>query len=167
VVRPATTLLYRGTITPEGDEIKETCTNPVYNGKCYTPSIYNNWSNNGYGYDYNVRILRYSDVLLMYAEALLNGSPVGTSGLTADDAVNMVRHRAQLPLLSGVTMRQIWDERRAELALEEDRFFDLIRTGQAATVLGPKGFTSGKNELLPIPANQRQLNPNLAQNPGY
>ena len=167
VVRPATTLLYRGTITPEGDEIKETCTNPVYNGKCYTPSIYNNWSNNGYGYDYNVRILRYSDVLLMYAEALLNGSPVGTSGLTADDAVNLVRHRAQLPLLSGVTMRQIWDERRAELALEEDRFFDLIRTGQAATVLGPKGFTSGKNELLPIPANQRQLNPNLAQNPGY
>ena len=167
VVRPATTLLYRGTITPEGDEIKESCTNPVYNGKCYTPSIYNNWSNNGYGYDYNVRILRYSDVLLMYAEALVNGAPVGTSGLTADDAVNLVRHRAQLPLLSAVTMQEVWDERRAELALEEDRFFDLIRTGQAANVLGSKGFTSGKNELLPIPANQRQLNPNLVQNPGY
>ena len=97
----------------------------------------------------------------------LNGAPVGTSGLTADDAVNLIRHRAQLPLLSAVTMQEVWDERRAELALEEDRFFDLIRTGQAATVLGPKGFTSGKNELLPIPANQRQLNPNLAQNPGY
>ena len=64
-------------------------------------------------------------------------------------------------------MQEVWDERRAELALEEDRFFDLIRTGQAANVLGPKGFTSGKNELLPIPANQRQLNPNLVQNPGY
>lgn len=167
VVRPATTLLYRGTITPEGDEIKASCTNPVYNGKCYTPSIYNNWSNNGYGYDYNVRILRYAEVLLMYAEALLNGAPVGESGLTADQAVNLVRNRAQLQPLSGVTLQDVWDERRAELAMEEDRFFDLIRTGQAAEVLSSHGFTSGKNEIFPIPANQRQLNPNLVQNPGY
>ena len=167
VVRPATTLLYRGTITPEGDEIKATCTNPVYNGKCYTPSIYNNWSNNGYGYDYNVRVLRYAEVLLMYAEALLNGAPVGESGITADQAVNLVRHRAQLQPLSGVTLQNVWDERRAELAMEEDRFFDLIRTGQAAERLSSLGFTSGKNEVFPIPANQRQLNPNLVQNPGY
>ena len=167
VVRPATTLLYRGTITPEGDEIKASCTNPVYNGKCYTPSIYNNWSNNGYGYDYNVRVLRYAEVLLMYAEALLNGAPVGESGLTADQAVNLVRNRAQLQPLSGVTLQNVWDERRAELAMEEDRFFDLIRTGQAAEVLSSYGFTSGKNEIFPIPANQRQLNPNLVQNPGY
>ena len=167
VVRPATTLLYRGTITPEGDEIKATCTNPVYNGKCYTPSIYNNWSNNGYGYDYNVRILRYAEVLLMYAEALLNGAQVGESGLTIDQAVNLVRHRAQLQPLSGVTIQNVWDERRAELAMEEDRFFDLVRTGQAADVLAPHGFISGKNEIFPIPANQRQLNPNLVQNPGY
>ena len=167
VVRPATTLLYRGTITPEGDEIKSTCTNPVYNGKCYTPSVYNNWSNNGYGYDHNVRILRYSEILLMYAEALLNGVPVGESGLTADQAINLVRHRAQLQPLSEVGLQDVWDERRAELALEEDRFFDLIRTGQAAKILSPHGFTAGKNELFPIPANQRQLNPNLVQNPGY
>ena len=167
VVRPATTLLYRGTITPEGDEIKATCTNPVYNGKCYTPSIYNNWSNNGYGYDYNVRVLRYAEVLLMYAEALLNGAPVGESGITADQAVNLVRHRAQLQPLSGVTLQNVWDERRAELAMEEDRFFDLIRIGQAAETLSSHGFTSGKNEVFPIPANQRQLNPNLVQNPGY
>ena len=167
VVRPATTLLYRGTITPEGDEIKSTCTNPVYNGKCYTPSIYNNWSNNGYGYDYNVRILRYAEVLLMYSEALLNGAPAGESGLTADQAVNLVRHRAQLQPLSGVTLQNVWDERRAELAMEEDRFFDLIRIGQATQVLSPHGYTSGKNEVFPIPANQRQLNPNLIQTPGY
>ncbi|MBR5563947.1 MAG: RagB/SusD family nutrient uptake outer membrane protein [Bacteroidales bacterium] len=167
VVRPATTLLYRGTITPEGDEIKASCTNPVYNGKCYTPSIYNNWSNNGYGYDHNVRVLRYAEVLLMYAEALLNGAPVGDSGFTADHAVNLVRNRAQLQPLSGVTLQNVWDERRAELALEEDRFFDLIRTGQASEVLSPNGFTTGKNEIFPIPANQRQLNPNLVQNPGY
>ena len=167
MVRPATTLLYRGTTTPEGDEILPTCTNPVYNGKCYTPSSYNNWSFNGYGFDHNIRVLRYSDVLLMYAEALLNGAAAGSSGLTALDAVNQVRDRAELPLLDSVTLQTIWDERRAEFALEEDRFFDLVRTGQAAQALSANGYVEGKNNLFPIPANQRQLNPNLEQNPGY
>jgi hypothetical protein len=167
VVRPATTLLYRGTVTPEGDEILPSCTNPVYNGKCYTPSYYNNWSFNGYGFDHNIRVIRYSDVLLMYAEALLNGAPAGSSGITALDAVNQVRDRAEIPLLDSVTLKDVWDERRAELALEEDRFFDLVRTGQAAQALASAGFVEGKNNLFPIPANQRQLNPNLEQNPGY
>lgn len=167
VVRPATTLLYRGTTTPEGDRILSTCTNPVYNGKCYTPSYYNNWSYNGYGFDHNIRVLRYSDVLLMYAEALLNGASVGSSGLSALDVVNMVRDRAEIPLLNDLTLQNVWDERRAELALEEDRYFDLIRTGQASALLSPKGYVEGKNNVFPIPANQRQLNPNLEQNPGY
>ena len=166
VVRPATTLLYRGTTTPEGDEILPTCTNPVYNGKCYTPSYYNNWSFNGYGFDHNIRVLRYPDVLLMYAEALLNGASVSGS-LTALEAVNLVRDRAELPLLDDVSLQDVWDERRAEFALEEDRFFDLVRTGQAAHVLSGNGFVEGKNNLFPIPANQRQLNPDLEQNPGY
>ena len=168
VIRPATTLLYRGTKTPEGDSIKKVCSNPVYNGKVYTPLIYNKWNYNGYGFDYNVRILRYSDVLLMYAEARLNGSAAGTlSGLSVNDAVNAVRTRAGLDPLSGVTKQQLWDERRAELALEEDRFFDLIRTGQAATALASKGFVKGKHEVYPIPAAQIQLNPTLIQNNGY
>ena len=145
VVRPATTLLYRGTTTPEGDKILPTCTNPVYNGKCYMPSYYNNWSYNGYGFDYNV----------------------GSCGLSALDAVNLVRERAEIPLLSALSLEDVWDERRAELALEEDRFFDLIRTGQATQVLAGKGYVDGKNNLFPIPANQRQLNPELEQNPGY
>jgi hypothetical protein len=49
--------------------------------------------------------------------------------------------------------------------MEEDRFFDLVRTGKAASVL--KGFKSGKNEVFPIPAQQLQLNLNLKQNNGY
>jgi hypothetical protein len=170
VIRPATTLLYRGTMTPEGDSIKNNCTNPVYNGKVYTPSYYNNWSYNGYGFDHNIRILRYSDVLLMYAEALVNGASVTlTSGMSADMAVNMVRERAGLENLSGVTLEQIWDERRAELAMEEDRFFDLIRTGQAKEAMAKVGktFVEGKHEVYPIPAAQIQLNPKLTQNNGY
>lgn len=170
VIRPATTLLYRGTMTPEGDSIKNKCANPVYNGKVYTPSYYNNWNYNGYGFDHNIRILRYSDVLLMHAEALVNGAAVPiTSGITADMAVNMVRERAGLENLTGVTIEQIWDERRAELALEEDRFFDLIRTGQAKEAMSRVGktFVEGKHEVYPIPAAQIQLNPNLTQNNGY
>jgi hypothetical protein len=168
VVRPATTLLYRGTMTPEGDSIKVACSNPVYNGKVYTPSYYNNWNFNGYGFDHNIRILRYADVLLMHAEALVNGATVPlTSGLTADMAFNLVRERAGLDPITGVTLQDIWDERRAELAMEQDRFFDLIRTGQAATALASKGFVTGKHEVYPIPAAQIQLNNNLTQNTGY
>ncbi|MGC3977483.1 MAG: RagB/SusD family nutrient uptake outer membrane protein [Paludibacteraceae bacterium] len=167
VQRMKATLLYRGTKTPEGDSIKAACANPVYNGKVYTPSSYNKWSYNGYGFDHNPRILRYSDVLLMFAEAKLNGASAGTtSGFTAESALNKVRNRVGL-LSIAPSLQAVWDERRAELALEEDRFFDLVRTGKAATVLSSHGFQAGKNELFPIPTQQRQLNANLGQNTGY
>ncbi|MFT3752446.1 MAG: RagB/SusD family nutrient uptake outer membrane protein [Paludibacter sp.] len=167
-VRAATTFLYRGTKTPEGDSIKAACSNPVYNGKVYTPSQYNLWNYNGYGFDYNVRIIRYSDVLLMFAEAKAHGATTGNlSGFDATSAVNKVRERVKLSPLGSVTLQDIWDERRAELALEENRFFDLVRTGQAATVLSGKGFNAAKHVLFPIPAQQMQLNTNLTQNQGY
>jgi len=73
----------------------------------------------------------------------------------------------KLPLLNSVTLQNIWDERRAELALEEDRFFDLVRTGQATTVLSGLGFKSPKNNVYPIPSAQMQLNTTLTQNPNY
>jgi hypothetical protein len=104
----------------------------------------------------------------MYAEAKVRGASVQTiSGLSADDAVNLVRTRAGLPGLNRVTLQQIWNERRAELAMEEDRFFDLVRTNQAATVLAGKGFSAGKHEVFPIPSAQMQLNSKLTQNNGY
>ena len=80
--------------------------------------------------------------------------------------MNEVRRRAGLPD-AAATLENIYDERRAELALEENRFFDLVRWGKAAQVLRDEGFTAGKNELFPVPANQRQLNPKLPQTPGY
>lgn len=167
-VRKNTTFLYRGTVTPEGDSIKMVCTNPIYNGKVYTPSEYNKWNYNGYGFDHNLRIIRYSDILLMFAEAKVNGAALGTtSGMDALSAINKVRNRVQLTGLSSVSLQNIWDERRAEFALEEDRFFDLVRTGQAATELSAKGFIIGKHEVFPIPSTQLQLNTNLIQNPNY
>ncbi len=166
-VRAATTFLYSGSTTPEGDYISKDCPNPVYNGKVYTPSSYNDWSNNGYGYDYNIRIIRYSEVLLMFAESVARGASGSfASGYTAQMALDEVRTRAGLASVEP-TVDNILDERRAELAMEEDRFMDLIRTGKAAEVLGPRGFVEGKHNLFPIPATQLQLNENLNQNPKY
>jgi len=166
-VRKSVTVLARGTKTAEGDSIKVSCTNPYYNGKVYTPSAGSKRSYNGYGLDHNMRIIRYAEVLLIYAEAMLNGATIKSeSGYTADAALNEVRARAGLPAVAA-TLDSVYDERRAELALEENRFFDLVRTGKAVEVLGPLGFKAGKNELFPIPSAERQLNPNLPQTPGY
>ena len=166
-IRKATTVLASGSTTPEGDEIYAGCANPYYNGKVYVPSRYNTRSFNAYALDHNMRLIRYAEVLLIYAEAMASGAAITpVSGYTADMALNEVRARAGLPATTA-TLPHIYDERRAELALEENRFFDLVRWGKAAEVLGPLGFTAGKNELFPVPANQRQLNPKLPQTPGY
>ena len=167
-IRAATTLLYRGTKTPEGDSIKNSCANPVYNGKVYTPSALNLWNYNGYGFEHNVRILRYADVLLMYAEAYVNGATSHTTaGFTGLSALNKVRKRAGLTNLGALTMDAVWNERRAELAMEEDRFFDLVRSGRATSILSPLGYVANKNNVFPIPSTQLQLNTNLHQNPNY
>lgn len=158
-IRAAATLLYRGTRTPEGDSIDIKCTNPVYNNKVYTQLKYNTVD---YAVDHNIRFIRYAEVLLMNAEAALH---VGGDAATP---LNMVRERAGLPDIASPTLQDVWDERRAELALEEFRFYDLVRTGQAATVLGPLGFVNGKNEVFPVPQTEIDLsNGVLVQNPGY
>ncbi len=120
-------------------------------------------------YSNNFRIIRYADVLLMAAEAL-NKSATPNDGL-AQNYLNMVRRRAFGDQLHDVTATgsslytAILLERRLELGMEGDRFFDLVRTGQAASVLGPK-FKTGKNELFPIPQQEITVS-GLTQNPGY
>ena len=64
----------------------------------------------------------------------------------------------------------IWNERRVELAMEYDRFFDLIRQGRAGTVLRAlgKSFVDGKNEVFPVPQSEIDVSGGkLKQNPGY
>ena len=64
----------------------------------------------------------------------------------------------------------IWQERRVELAMEHDRFWDLVRQGRAAQVLqaAGKNFVAGKHELMPIPQTQIDVSGGvLTQNPGY
>jgi len=62
----------------------------------------------------------------------------------------------------------IWNERHYELAMEFDRYFDVIRQGRAAEIFGPKGWKAGKNEVWPIPQNEIDISAGvLTQNPGY
>jgi len=62
----------------------------------------------------------------------------------------------------------IWHERHVELAMEFDRYFDVIRQGRGEEIFGPKGWDAGKNEVWPIPQNEIDLSAGvLEQNPGY
>lgn len=104
-------------------------------------------------------IIRLADTYLMEAEAL------GATGERAQALLDAVRARVGLSSVP-VSMEAIKAERRLELAGEGHRFFDLVRWGDAATVLASDGFVAGKNEVLPIPS--REINgTKLTQNPGY
>jgi len=106
--------------------------------------------------------MRYSDVLLMAAEAHYQ---LGQSS-TAQQLVNQVRGRAGVPGIPVNSIEVIYKERRYELSGEGLRFFDLVRTGQAATYID--GFVTGKHELFPIPQVEIDLTGgNWSQNPGY
>ena len=155
-VRSDASFLVAGKTTLSGDTIKPglagepTC----YNGKAYTPSNQLTPGRTSYGANNNIRILRYADVLLMNAEAKIR------KGQNGDAEINQVRERAKLAPLTGATLDQLLDERRAEFAMEwGERFFDLVRTDKAAGTL--PGFVIGVSEYYPIPQNQIDLNPNL------
>jgi hypothetical protein len=95
----------------------------------------------------------------MEAEAL------GGTGTRAQALLDAVRARVGLAS-TPVSLAAIKLERRAELAGEGHRFFDLVRWGDAATKLVSRGFRAGKNEVFPIPYKELQ-NTKLVQNPGY
>ena len=117
----------------------------------------------------NYRTIRYADVLLMAAEA--NNKATTTNDVKARTYLNLVRRRAFGDQLHDITAGSsalydaILNERRLELAMEGERFFDLVRTGRASTVLGPLGFVTGKHELFPIP--QTEVDGGLSQNDRY
>jgi hypothetical protein len=106
--------------------------------------------------------IRLADTYLMEAEALVRGSGDLVRAKALLDAV-----RARVGLGSvPVTLDNIYNERMLELATEGHRWFDLVRTGKAASVLAFKGFVAGKNEILPIPLEELN-NTKLVQNPNY
>ena len=160
-VRDTTTFLLTGHTTPSGDYIKPGIEGEptAYNGKAYTPADQMTPGRLDYGTNNNIRVLRYADVLLMNAEVKIR---LGGPG-DGDGPLNLVRDRAGMPPLTNATLQDVLNERRVEFAMEwGERYFDLVRTGQAAGTL--PGFVAGKSEYYPIPQNQVDLNENLAEN---
>ena len=110
-------------------------------------------------YQQNSYVIRLADSYLMEAEAL------GGTGARAQALLDAVRTRVGLASVP-VSLAAIKAERRKELAGEGQRFFDLVRWGDAPAVLGSRGFVAGKNEIFPIPF-QEMANTILQQNPNY
>jgi len=98
----------------------------------------------------NMYEIRLADTYLMEAEARVRNGESGLAGTRSYALLNAVRARVGLPAIPA-TIDNIFNERRLELAGEGHRWFDLVRTGRAATVLASRGFVAGKNEILPIP----------------
>ena len=142
--------------------------------ECYNQKVWTPGNTVPPSFNHNRRFIRFADVLLIAAEALNeNGDAAG-----ALVHLNRVRRRARegnnnilpnIAVTEKVALRTIiLKERRVELALEDNRFWDLIRTNQATTVLGPLGFVAGKHELLPIPQTEIDITQGaLEQNPGW
>ena len=114
----------------------------------------------------NYRAIRYADVLLMAAEAMVRGN---LDEGQARNYLNQVRNRAGLDDVStsgNALLDDIYADRRSEMMGEGHRFFDLVRTGRATENI--EGFTAGKNEVFPIPLEEIQFsNGNWKQNEGY
>ncbi|NMM48490.1 RagB/SusD family nutrient uptake outer membrane protein [Marinigracilibium pacificum] len=120
---------------------------------------------NELNYGTNWRLIRYSDVLLMAAEAHIR---MGDEA-TGVDLINEVRNRAGLADISAsgaALIDALIMERRLELVFEGHRFRDLVRWGIADQVLAPEGFVAGKHELLPIPISEVRT-AGLTQNPNW
>jgi hypothetical protein len=153
--------------------------NPVegyWDGKHYSnPHTYNGaFSANGN----SMVLLRLADIDLLLAEALVQSGGSDPAGHDAAYYVNLVRSRVKRPSLTSVTMDDIKLERHLELALEGDRYFDLVRWGDASTALvgntaaGVFSYDDGvpgksSNGLWPIPYSEIIRTKGFLQNPGY
>lgn len=127
----------------------------------------------------NFIVMRYPEILLIYAEALneANGGPTAE----AYDAINQVRARARngnatvLPDLSGLSREEfrnaLLNERRHEFVSEGQRWYDLVRTGRLIEYVkrakGDKANPTEFSSVFPIPQRERDFNKNLSQNEGY
>ncbi|MEO7211774.1 RagB/SusD family nutrient uptake outer membrane protein [Mucilaginibacter sp.] len=147
--------------------------------KKYTHGPYANFNNTGDDWI----IYRYADVLLLLAEALNEQGKAGQ----AIPYINQVRTRAGLAATAAISQTDmrvaIAKERRVELAFENHRWLDLVRTGQAINVMTAFGATIKTQQpylptnaytnitqnrlLFPIPQSELDINKQLQQNPGY
>ena len=153
----------------------------MYRDSTYEGAGFGQWGIHASRGPLNNRQIRFADVLLMHAEACLGTGDAGT----AKNDIDRVRARvglAGVPVADDAALRH---ERRCELAMEGHRWFDLVRwegvdgnglkahmdaykaTETADAQSHMREFISGKHEIFPIPYEERILNPDMTQNPGY
>lgn len=173
--RRQATILYELESLPDGSAIVEDnpdLLNGRFNQKAWVPD-HAGLQDNGPG---NIRILRYADVLLLAAEALHENGKT-TEALMYLNAVRARARGTNTFILPDVTTtdqtelrEKIYHERRVELAMEQHRWFDLLRWGRAAEAMAAAGknFVTGKHELMPLPQAEIDLSGGrLGQNEGY
>ncbi len=174
--RRAATIISNGDTLPTGQIVRadpNMGANPRFNKKAWLPEVPpGGFGNSGA----NIRLLRYADILLIAAEA---ANELGN----ATDALrylNQVRERARQgnpAILPDVTVTEqaalrdaILRERRVELAMEQQRYFDLVRTGRAQATFAELGINwiPGKHEVYPIPQAEIDISGGrITQNPNY
>lgn len=173
--RRQATVIYVGEILPDGStkvEDNPDILNERYNQKAWVPK-HAGLQDNGPG---NLRLLRYADILLLAAEAY---NELG-NGAAALPLVNQIRKRARgtnnfiLADIATTDQAQLRDkirkERRIELAMEQHRWFDLVRWGIAGDVMRAAGkpFIDNKHERFPLPQTEIDLSDGvLDQNNGW
>jgi hypothetical protein len=172
--------------------VEETDDNEIQIGKYVTDNAFITQRPEGRSLSVNnPRLIRYADVLLMKAEAIVRS---GGSLAEAITLINEIRERARMSTPDGMqatepanrpvsdanpdqVLEWVFEERRLELAAEEaHRWFDLRRRHLAGEIdLTSWDFSSLRSDFefrtrnlhLPIPAYELELNPNLTQNPGF
>jgi hypothetical protein len=156
-----------------------------FGNNTFDPHIWKHWDQDVYPPNKtgqsgaNFPVMRFAEILLIYAEALneMNQGPTQE----AYDALNRVRLRARngndsvLPDLSGLSYQEFQEavlkEKRCETVNEGQRWFDLVRTGNLASYVkrakGDKADPQPYHDIYPIPQREMDLNELLEQNPGY
>ena len=147
--------------TRDGDVIGRTDNQPnpraiFSSGKHYLPSNQLTPGRTRYGENKNFLVIRYAEILLMHAEALVNGAT--STVMSADDAVNEVRNRAGLPDISGVTLNEVLNEKFAEFGMEWGiRFYDLARYERTSELTHDGRTYTPAARFIPYPLAQLDL----------
>jgi len=139
--------------TRYGDRINDYARAYFSSGKHYLPSEQLIPGRTAYGSNKNMIVIRYAEILLMHAEAVLQGA--SNSAISPDEAINLLRTRANMPTVSGATLDDVVNEKFAELAMEWGiRYYDLIRWERYDELdYDGRDFTPDKT-FLPYPQNQ-------------
>ena len=170
---PGASLTYQVDLTPDvilrQDSAAFDCGNDeiAWNMGYRCTKFYPDASSNSNAQNNDIPVFRYSDILLMKAEAILRGG-APTLGQTALSLANTLRaQRTTSPAWTNITLDSVYNERCREFTEESWHRNDMIRYGKFENAWGFKTDADPNHRIFPVPFSALQLNPKLTQNPGY